>query len=100
MPFVLHLPEDAESTSRNLPRWQREAMTFVPGEQVNQGMPRIFFNHVCGGCHSSISGRPVDAALYPDFLTQASTVVAAPSGPPVDLSGPRLAAITGPPSTN
>ena len=51
-------------------------MTFVPGEQVHQGFPSVFFNGLCAGCHGSISGKPVDFALNPDFLTEASSVVA------------------------
>ena len=32
LPIVLHLADDSESQALNLPRWQREEMTFVPGE--------------------------------------------------------------------
>jgi hypothetical protein len=99
MPFVLHLPDDTESTQQKLPRWQREAMTFVPGEVAHQSMPRGFFNNLCGGCHGALSGRPVDASLRPDFLTQASTVVTAPSTAAVDLTGLRSSPISGPPSS-
>jgi hypothetical protein len=86
MPIVLHLAQDSESRQMHLPRWQREAMTFVPGEFAHQAFPRAFFNNLCAGCHSSLSGRAVDAALLPDFLTQASQVVAA-TAPAIDLSG-------------
>jgi hypothetical protein len=86
LPFLLHLPDDAESRQMHLPRWQRETMTFVPGEFAHQALPRTFFDNICAGCHSSVSGRAVDAALSPDFLTQASQVVAA-TAPATDFSG-------------
>ncbi len=88
LPMVLHLPDDSESQQMNLPRWQREEMTFVPGEQVHQSFPSQFFNNLCAGCHQSIPGQAVDFALGPDFLTQASTVVAAVNEAAVDLTGP------------
>jgi hypothetical protein len=74
MPMVLHLDDDGTSRQKKLIRWQREAMTFVPGEYTHQGFPQGFFNNLCGTCHGSISGQPIDAALKPDFLTQASNV--------------------------
>jgi hypothetical protein len=100
MPMVLHLADTSESVKLGLPRWQREAMTFVPGEFTHQGFPAIFFDNLCGTCHNAISGRPTDAAFRPDFLTQASAVAAAPL-PPTDLTGPssQTGAIVGPPFT-
>jgi hypothetical protein len=86
LPMVLDLGSDYESTSLKLPRWQREAMTFLPGEMAHQAFPGAFFNNLCAQCHGSISGRPVDTALNPDFLTQASAV-AAVNIPATDLSG-------------
>jgi hypothetical protein len=96
LPLVLHLGDTAESTKLGLPRWQREEMTFVPGERTHQGFPAAFFDSLCAGCHGSISGKPVDAALNPDFLTQASSVIAA-SLPPTDLTGPARGGVVGPP---
>ena len=87
LPVVLRLGDDAESRSLKLPRWQREAMTFQPGEYAHQSMPSAFFDNLCAGCHGAVSGRPVDAAMRPDFLTQAS-IVAAVVQPPTDLTGP------------
>jgi hypothetical protein len=100
MPMVLHLADTSESTKLGLPRWQREEMTFVPGEYTHQGFPSIFFNNLCGTCHDSISGRPTDAAFAPDFLTQASQVVAT-SILPTDLSvtGTQTGPLIGPPFT-
>ncbi|MGD0673974.1 MAG: hypothetical protein ABSC94_01060 [Polyangiaceae bacterium] len=92
LPLVLNLPVDAESKQSSLPRWQREEMTFVPGEHTHQAFPAVFFNNLCAGCHGSISGRPVDAALSPDFLTEASTVVNVASVP-ADLTGMRQAPV-------
>jgi len=86
LPMVLDLGSDEESTTLKLPRWQREAMTFLPGEMAHQAFPGPFFNNLCAQCHGSISGRPVDTALNPDFLTQASAV-AAVNIPATDLSG-------------
>jgi hypothetical protein len=87
LPIVLHLAEDGESRTMKLPRWQREEMTFAPGEYAHQSFSSTFFNNLCAGCHGALSGRPIDAALRPDFLTQASSVVAA-AIPPSDFSGP------------
>jgi hypothetical protein len=95
MPFVLKLGDDVESRTMGLPRWQREAMTFAPGESSRQGFPQTFFNGICAACHGSISGRPVDAALRPDFLTQASTVIDTLNNPVSDFTGPRSGTIVG-----
>jgi hypothetical protein len=99
LPMVLHLGDDSESQAMSLPRWQREEMTFVPGEQVHQAFPSQFFNNLCAGCHNSIPGQVVDFALGPDFLTQASNV-AAVTQPAVDLTGPpsQRGQVTGPPA--
>lgn len=87
VPILLHLGNDSESTQLQLPRWQRETMTFFPGEVAHQAFPQPFFDHLCAGCHGSISGRPLDAALDPDFLTEASQVQAVASQP-IDCAGP------------
>jgi len=99
LPMVLHLADDVESQQMNLPRWQREEMTFLPGEMAHQSFPATMFNNLCGGCHGSISGRPVDAALSPDFLTQASNV-AAISAQATDLTFPpsNRGSVVGPPA--
>jgi hypothetical protein len=98
MPMVLHLADTTESTKHGLPRWQREEMTFVPGEYSHQGFPSIFFNNLCGTCHDSISGRPTDAAFAPDFLTQASQSVASQILP-TDLTITGPGPVIGPPFT-
>ncbi len=99
LPILLHLGDDEESTRMKLPRWQRETMTFAPGEHAHQAFPRAFFDNLCAGCHGSLSGRPVEAALSPDFLTQASQV-AASGGALVDLTaGPSARGpVVGPPA--
>jgi hypothetical protein len=97
LPMVLHLPDDSESRTMHLPRWQREEMTFVPGEYAHQSFPAVFFNGVCAACHGAISGHAVDAALQPDFLTQASAVLA--NSIVTDISGPRRGGIVGPPTS-
>jgi hypothetical protein len=101
LPIVLHLAADSESSAmKGLPRWQREEMTFVPGEHAHQAFPGVFFNGLCAACHGAISGRPVDAALQPDFLTQASNVQAVGQAAS-DYSGPpsTRGAVQGPPSS-
>jgi hypothetical protein len=72
LPIVLKLPDTPTSNAQKLPRWQREAMTFAPGEYVHQSFKRGFFDGLCAQCHGAISGKPLDAALNVDFVTQAS----------------------------
>jgi hypothetical protein len=100
LPLVLHLGDDVESQRMKLPRWQREEMTFLPGEYAHQSFPGVFFDNLCAGCHGSISGRPVDASLRPDFLTQASEVLAVDQATN-DFTGPpsKRGAIIGPPAS-
>ncbi len=76
VPIVLHLPDTTLSQANNYPRYQKEAMSFYPGERSHQSFQQTFFNNLCALCHGSISGRPLDAALNPDLLTQASQVQA------------------------
>jgi hypothetical protein len=100
MPMIIHLADDSESKKLGLPRWQREEMTFVPGEYAHQSFRGEFFNNLCGNCHGAVSGKPFDVALNPDFLTQASSVAATTTAP-TDLSeGPgQRGSITSPPFT-
>jgi hypothetical protein len=56
---------------------QREAMQFAPGERITQSFPRRLFNGMCAGCHGSITGRELEAAVNPDILTSASLTLAA-----------------------
>ncbi len=76
LPIVLELPETKLQQERGLPRFQRESMVFAPGEYVHQSFKQQFFGALCGSCHGSVSGRAVDAALQPDFITQASATKA------------------------
>lgn len=102
LPIVLHLGSDAESAGpMGLPRWQREAMSFSPGEHAHQAFSPLFFDGLCSGCHAPTSGHAVDGALRPDFLTQASMVQAV-GGAISDYSGPpasRSSTIQGPPAS-
>lgn len=75
VPLVLTLPDTEESRKGGFPRTQREAIVFSPGEVVHQSFRRDLFGAVCGACHGPISGKPIDAALVPDFVTQASRTV-------------------------
>lgn len=75
VPIVLGLPDTKLSRERGLPRFQRESMSFSPGEYVHQSFRADLFGAICGSCHGSISGRAVDSALQPDFVTQASKTI-------------------------
>jgi hypothetical protein len=102
LPIVLHLADDSESRQMKLPRWQREELTFSPGEYAHQSFPGVFFDNLCAGCHGALSGRAVDASLRPDFLTQASQVQAlAIDRITSDFTGPPSSrgAVVGPPPT-
>ncbi len=77
---MLQLPDTTLSRERNLPRFQREAMVFAPGESSHQSFRAEFFDALCGQCHGSLSGRPLDIALKPDFVTQASADALARQG--------------------
>lgn len=85
VPFLMHLPETKLSRDLKLSRWQRETFSFAPGEYIRESFKRDFFNGFCGQCHGSISGRPLDIAVQPDILTQASAVGARGSQP-IDLN--------------
>jgi hypothetical protein len=76
VPFVIHLPDTSASKTGAWPRWQRESMVFAPGETLHQGFRRDLFDGLCAGCHGTVSGRPLDFAVRPDILTQASVTVA------------------------
>ncbi|HEY8073417.1 MAG TPA: hypothetical protein VIF62_04895, partial [Labilithrix sp.] len=81
-------------------RYQREEMEFSPGEYVHQSFTQPFFGALCGQCHGAISGRPVDVALQPDFITRASATIARDK-PPFDLNKPpdQRGAPEGPPAS-
>lgn len=100
VPIVFKLNDTALSRERNLPRWQREQYVFSPGEIVNQSFKQDLFGGLCGTCHGSVSGKPIDAALKPDFVTQASATIAR-TKPPEPLAKPpaERGAPQGPPAT-
>lgn len=75
VPIVLELPPTTLSRELGLPRFQRESMSFSPGEYAHQSFRADLFDGLCGSCHGSISGRAIDAALQPDFVTQASNTL-------------------------
>lgn len=99
LPIVLELNDTKLSRERNLPRVQREQFLFYPGEAAHQSFRADFFDSLCGQCHGAISGRAVDAALKPDFITQASITLSR-DRPPFDMNKPPGARgpITGPPA--
>jgi mono/diheme cytochrome c family protein len=90
VPVLFRLPETAESKAGKWPRTQRESMAFAPGEYAHQSFRRDLFNGLCASCHGSTSGRPLDTALLPDILTQASAVDAKYK-PPTNLNIPPAA---------
>lgn len=98
VPVVFHAPDTKLSQEKKLPRWQREQFSFAPGEIVNQSFKRESFGSLCGGCHNSVSGRTTDAALVPDFVTQASSTLARLQ-PPLGLALPpaQRTQVMGPP---
>jgi hypothetical protein len=96
VPFVIKLPDTKLSREKNLPRIQREQMVFVPGEYAHQSFKAEFFDGLCGACHGSISGKPVDAALKVDFVTKASATEARGKAPYTLSRGE----IEGPPQGN
>ncbi len=100
VPIVLELPPTKLSREKGLPRVQREAMSFSPGEYAHQSFRENLFGGLCGPCHGSISGRAVDAALQPDFVTQASSTLSR-FKPPYDMNKPpaQRGAVTGPPAS-
>lgn len=100
LPIVMKLADTKISAEKKLPRFQRESMVFAPGEYAHQSFKGEFFDALCGQCHGSISGRPTDVALKPDFVTQASATLSR-NKPPFVLNKPpgERGAIEGPPTT-
>jgi hypothetical protein len=100
VPFVIKLPDTPESREKKIPRYQREEMVFYPGEYVHQSFRRDFFNALCGNCHGAISGRPVDVAVRPDMLTQASDTISRASQPyNLNLAPNQRTPVEGPPAS-
>ncbi len=81
LPLLYKLPETKLSREFGLPRLQRESIVFAPGEITNQSFRRPFFDGLCAACHGAISGRPLDSAVRPDLLTEASTTASRGSSP-------------------
>ena len=100
LPIVLKLPDTDLSRDKKLPRFQRESMVFAPGEYVHQSFKAEFFDALCGQCHGALSGRAVDVALKPDFVTQASATISRDKPPYVLNKSPaERGAIEGPPTS-
>ncbi len=99
LPIVFKLPDTDLSRDRKLPRFQRESMVFAPGEYVHQSFKAEFFDALCGQCHGALSGRAVDVALKPDFVTQASATISRDKPPFVLNKSPAdRGPIEGPPT--
>lgn len=88
VPMVIHLPDTPLSKAQKLPRWQREEIEYAPGEVENQVFTTQFFSGLCGQCHGAVSGKPIDVAVQPDMLSQASATVAARTTSPQNLAIP------------
>jgi WD40 repeat protein len=58
-----------------------EEHQFGPGETISLGVSEKLFDHVCGGCHGSVSGKELDVGVAPDTLTGASQSLSAGSAP-------------------
>ncbi len=82
-PLILELQDGA---GKSILRMTEEDQ-LGPGERISRGVPRAFYDSVCGGCHGSISGLELDVAINPDALTGASIslsrdpITAHPLGP-------------------
>ncbi len=100
LPILLKLPDTPQSVAAKLPRWQREAFMFTPGESVHEDMRTEFFDGFCGQCHGSISGRQVDVAMRPDVLSSASLTSAYGASPAnLVLAPAQRGPVSGPPAT-
>jgi len=100
LPFLIRLPDTDVSRAKKSPRFQREAFAMYPGEYAHQSFKREFFDAMCANCHGAISGRPVDVAVRPDMLTQASDTKSR-GAPPYNLNIPpgQRGPAEGPPAT-
>ena len=76
MPFYLGLSKGTTRLFR-----MTEEHQFGPGEHISLGVRREVFNHVCGGCHGSVSGRETDVAVSADALTGASASLSHDTAP-------------------
>jgi hypothetical protein len=49
-----------------------EEHQYGPGENISMGVSESLFDHICAGCHGSVSGKELDISVTPDALTGAS----------------------------
>jgi hypothetical protein len=49
-----------------------EEHQYGPGENISMGVRESLFDHICAGCHGSVSGAELDISVTPDALTGAS----------------------------
>src|SRR5262249_5209507 len=49
-----------------------EEHQFGPGEAISIGVAEKNFDHVCAGCHGSVSGKEIDIGVTAVVLTSAS----------------------------
>jgi hypothetical protein len=87
MPLVLATNLSLAGDPGPTKHFQREEMQFYPNENSRQSFKRNLFNGLCAGCHGSVNGAELHAAVKPDVLTSASDVQALEAGnPSADLS--------------
>ncbi len=58
-----------------------EEHQYGPGENISMGVGEKLFDHICGGCHGSVSGAELDISVTPDALTGASQSESASATP-------------------
>jgi hypothetical protein len=58
-----------------------EEHQYGPGENISMGVAEDLFDHICAGCHGSVSGRELDVSVLPDALTGASQSLSAGASP-------------------
>jgi len=75
-PFYLGLSRGGTSLFR-----MTEEHQFGPGEVISIGVPQAMFDHVCAGCHGSVSGKETDVGVSADALTGASLSMSSDSSP-------------------
>ena len=58
-----------------------EEHQYGPGENISMGVQEKLFDHICAGCHGSVSGSELDISVTPDALTGASESASAGADP-------------------
>ena len=67
-PIVLEIQDSGHKPIRTM----TEEHQLGPGENISMGVSQALFDSVCAGCHGSVTGSELDAAIRADALTGAS----------------------------